>query len=103
VNNLIKRVKSVAFGMTNWTNYRTRSPLYAGKPNWDLLTTESDSVSWTPDYSRDHVGKRPSWVVQRSIGLPPVWLTVATMYVTGLVDLAELISSGPIPLAGDSG
>lgn len=33
----------------------------------------------------------------------PIWLTVATKYVTGLVDLAELTSSGPIPLAGDSG
>ena len=37
VNNLIKRVKRVAFGITNWTNYRTRSLLYAGKPNWSLL------------------------------------------------------------------
>ena len=37
VNNLIKRVKRVAFGITNWTNYRTRSLLYAGKPNWTLL------------------------------------------------------------------
>jgi transposase len=33
VNNLIKRVKRVAFGITNWTNYRTRSLLDAGKPN----------------------------------------------------------------------
>jgi transposase len=37
VNNLIKRVKRVAFGITNWTNYRTRSLLYAGQPNWTLL------------------------------------------------------------------
>lgn len=37
VNNLIKRVKRVAFGITNWTNYRTRSLLYAGKPDWSLL------------------------------------------------------------------
>lgn len=59
MNNLIKRVKSVAFGITNWTNYRTRSPLYAGKSNRDLLTTERDPVSWTPDYARDHVGRRP--------------------------------------------
>jgi transposase len=38
VNNLIKGVKRVAFGITNWTNYRTRSLLYAGKPDWSLLT-----------------------------------------------------------------
>jgi len=38
VNNLVKRVKRVAFGITNWTNYRTRALLYAGKPNWQLLT-----------------------------------------------------------------
>ncbi|WP_420451716.1 transposase [Ilumatobacter sp.] len=33
INNLIERVKRIAFGITNWTNYRTRSLLYAGKPN----------------------------------------------------------------------
>jgi transposase len=37
VNNLIKRVKRVAFGITNWNNYRTRALLYAGKPDWSLL------------------------------------------------------------------
>lgn len=39
VNNLIKRVKRAAYGFTNFTNYRIRSLLYAGKPNWDLLPT----------------------------------------------------------------
>ena len=39
MNNLIKRIKRVAFGFTNFRNYRTRSLLYAGKPNWDLLET----------------------------------------------------------------
>ena len=39
VNNLVKRVKRTAFGMTNFTNYRTRALLYAGKPNWELLDT----------------------------------------------------------------
>jgi transposase len=38
INNLIKRIKRVAFGITNWTNFRTRSLLYAGRPNWSLLT-----------------------------------------------------------------
>ena len=38
-NNLVKRAKRVAFGMTNFTNYRIRALLYAGKPNWDLLPT----------------------------------------------------------------
>jgi transposase len=36
-NNLIKRVKRAAFGFTSFRNYRIRSLLYAGKPNWDLL------------------------------------------------------------------
>lgn len=35
--NLVKRVKRVAFGMTNRVNYRTRALLYAGRPNWSLL------------------------------------------------------------------
>jgi len=38
-NNLIKRVKRVAFGFTRWRNYRIRVLLYAGRPNWDLLAT----------------------------------------------------------------
>jgi transposase len=38
-NNLVKRAKRVAFGMTNFTNYRIRALLCAGKPNWDLLPT----------------------------------------------------------------
>ncbi len=38
-NNLIKRVKRVAFGFTNFANYRICSLLYAGKPNWALLDT----------------------------------------------------------------
>ena len=39
VNNLVKRVKRVAFGITNIRNYRIRALLYAGKPNWELLAT----------------------------------------------------------------
>jgi len=39
VNNLVKRVKRVAFGITNFANYRIRALLYAGKPNWELLRT----------------------------------------------------------------
>jgi transposase len=38
-NNLLKRVKRAAFGFTSFRNYRIRTLLYAGKPNWDLLTT----------------------------------------------------------------
>jgi transposase len=39
VNNLIKRVKRAAFGFTSFRNYRVRSLLYAGKPNWSRLAT----------------------------------------------------------------
>jgi transposase len=38
-NNLIKRVKRVAFGFRRFANYRIRSLLYAGRPNWELLAT----------------------------------------------------------------
>lgn len=38
-NNLIKRVKRIAFGFRRFANYRTRALLYAGRPNWDLLAT----------------------------------------------------------------
>jgi transposase len=39
VNNLIKRVKRVAFGFTRFCNYRVRALLYAGKPDWSPLAT----------------------------------------------------------------
>ena len=39
VNNLIKRVKRVAFGFNRFRNFRIRTLLYAGRPNWDLLPT----------------------------------------------------------------
>ena len=38
-NNLIKRVKRVAFGFRRFAHYRIRTLLYAGRPNWDLLAT----------------------------------------------------------------
>jgi len=38
-NNLIKVVKRIAFGFTSFRNYRIRTLLYAGQPNWDLLAT----------------------------------------------------------------
>lgn len=37
LNNLIKRVKRVAYGFRNFQNYRVRVLLYAGKPNWRVL------------------------------------------------------------------
>ncbi len=39
INNLIKRVKRVAFGFRSLRNYRVRALLYAGRPNWALLAT----------------------------------------------------------------
>ena len=39
LNNLIKRIKRVAFGMRTFRHYRIRVLLYAGHPNWDLLDT----------------------------------------------------------------
>lgn len=38
-NNLIKRVKRVAFGFRRFAHYRIRALLYAGRPNWELLAT----------------------------------------------------------------
>lgn len=49
-NNLIKRVKRVAFGFRRFAHDRIRALLYAGKPNWDLL------ASVTPRSN----GKRPT-------------------------------------------
>lgn len=37
MNNLLKRIKRVAFGFTNFKNFRIRVLLYAGKPNFRVL------------------------------------------------------------------
>ena len=39
INNLIKRIKRIGFGFRRFDHYRIRVVLYAGRPNWDLLTT----------------------------------------------------------------
>lgn len=36
-NNLIKRVKRVAFGIRSFRNFRVRVLLYAGRPDWSKL------------------------------------------------------------------
>jgi hypothetical protein len=41
LNNLVKRAKRAAFGFMSFRNYRIRSLLYAGQPNWKLLATVS--------------------------------------------------------------
>ena len=39
MNNLIKRIKRIGYGFTNFENYRIRCLLYAGKPNWRILNS----------------------------------------------------------------
>lgn len=41
MNNLAKRIKRVGFGFRSFANYRIRTLLYAGKPDWSLLPTLS--------------------------------------------------------------
>jgi transposase len=41
MNNLAKRVKRVAFGFRRFLHFRIRALLYAGRPNWTLLTTHT--------------------------------------------------------------
>ncbi len=43
INNLAKRIKRVAFGLTNWTHWRIRVLLYAGRPDWSKLATITPS------------------------------------------------------------
>ena len=46
MNNLLKRVKRVAFGFTNFENFRIRALLYAGKPNFRVLDSIVRGVTW---------------------------------------------------------
>jgi len=39
INNLIKRIKRIAFGFRRFRSFRIRALLYAGNPDWDLLAT----------------------------------------------------------------
>ena len=39
MNGLAKRIKRVAFGMTNLVHWRIRVLLYAGRPDWTKLAT----------------------------------------------------------------
>ena len=39
INGIAKRVKRVAFSLTNWTHWRVRVLLYAGRPDWSKLAT----------------------------------------------------------------
>ena len=39
MNALCKRIKRIAFGMTNFTHWRIRVLLYAGRPDWSKLAT----------------------------------------------------------------
>jgi hypothetical protein len=39
MNGLAKRIKRVAFGMTNFRHWRVRVLLYAGQPDWSKLAT----------------------------------------------------------------
>jgi transposase len=41
LNNLVKPVKRVAFGLRRFAHYRMRALLYAGRPHWDLLAAVS--------------------------------------------------------------
>ena len=70
-NNLIKRIKRVAFGFTRFRNYRIRVLLYAGKPNWDLLATitprsKSEVPLWRGDepHRREPVRQRQARPMQ---------------------------------------
>lgn len=38
MNNLIKRIKRITFGMVNFANFRIRALLMAGNPDWSLLS-----------------------------------------------------------------
>jgi transposase len=47
-NNLINRIKRVAFRFTNFANYRIRSLLCAARPNWDRLSTTTPTPHSNP-------------------------------------------------------
>ena len=54
INNLVKRVLVTTFGMTNFRNYRIRSVLYAGKPDWALRAITHAEIRSAPFDKRLH-------------------------------------------------
>ncbi len=81
-------MKHVAFGFRSFCNYRVRAPLYASKPNWDLLATirlhtnylvvdRTSNTSWTIARRRDSVSPPtcfprmwPSELMKNVVGSP---------------------------------
>lgn len=67
INNLLKRVKRVAFGFTNFENLRIRALLYAGRPNLRVLELHGGDVNWrTAGLTLLKPGE-PNWRVLGSI------------------------------------
>ena len=53
LNNLIKRIKRIAFGFRNIENYRIRALLYAGRPNWPCWARSSSVEARHPPESEE--------------------------------------------------
>ena len=111
VNNLVKRIKRVAFGFTRFRNYRLRALLYAGAPNWDLLTTPHPAeirsarigsptkgatrmkvfLSWSGEASLAMAAQLKSWLPKVIQALQP-WISSEDM---------GRVSAGPRRLRGN--
>ena len=69
INNLVKRIKRVAFGMRRFRNYRIRALLYAGRPNWDLLDTLTPPRD---PKSRHSTVRLPFMPASKCVGMPQI-------------------------------
>ena len=86
VNDLVKRVKRVAFGFHRFAYYRILAPLYAGKPNWALLATitprsrpkcqQTEVFDWVSHFPPDTVinGLIPSAHNTQPFQEYPMWI-----------------------------
>jgi hypothetical protein len=64
INGLAKRVKRVAFGITNWTHWRVRVLLYAGRPAWSKLATITPAAPRTSEEPDKLDPPIPAWVAR---------------------------------------
>ncbi|MCQ3815076.1 MAG: transposase, partial [Acidimicrobiia bacterium] len=94
-NKLAKRIKRVAFGFTNFNNYRIRALLYAGKPNWTLLETHTPTQNAKRTIQKggwSELGRAPPRSPHR--GRPPsldaphngVWVMLTNTHSAATVD-----------------
>jgi hypothetical protein len=81
MNGLAKRIKRIAFGLRNFTHWRIRVLLYAGKPDWSKLPTVTPSPAEIRR-APEQADRRP-WLILAAYTQPGLALLSVAMKAPG--------------------